>query len=69
MRSNGAAITAIRERSGLTKSDLARLVKIDPSHLTRIESGERNGTPAQLNAIARALLVPVTAITKDEEAA
>jgi transcriptional regulator with XRE-family HTH domain len=65
MRANGAAITAIRERSGLTKTDLATAAVIDRTHLHRIEIGERNGTEAQLLAIARALKVPVTAIIAD----
>ena len=65
MKSNGAAIAAIREGRGLTKSELARLVNVDLSHLARIESGERNGTPTQIKAIAAALVVPVTAIVSE----
>lgn len=62
MRTNGAAIAAIRERSGLSKSQLAAAAKLDRTHLHRIESGERNGTPGQIKAIAAALQVPLTAI-------
>lgn len=62
MTSNGAAIKAIRERTGLTCSQLARTAGIDRTHLHRIESGERRGTPAQIAAIAAALAVPTTAI-------
>jgi transcriptional regulator with XRE-family HTH domain len=65
MKSNGAAIAAIREGRGLSKSDLARLAAIDLSHLSRIESGQRNGTDTQIIGIARVLLVPVTAIISE----
>jgi transcriptional regulator with XRE-family HTH domain len=63
MTSNGTAIRAIRERTGLTKTQLASATEIDRTHLGRIEKGERNGTPSQLVKIAEALGVPVTAIT------
>lgn len=62
VKANGDAIRAIRERSGIIKTDLAREAGIDRTHLHRIETGERNGTPAQIRAIAEALKVPVTAI-------
>lgn len=62
MNANGTAIQAIRERSGLTKSQLAAATGIDRTHLHRMETGERNGTPAQILAIAKALAVPTTAI-------
>lgn len=70
MRTNGAAIAAIRERSGLTKTQLATAAGIDRTHLHRIETGERNGTPSQAKAIATALAVPLLAvISGNEEAA
>jgi transcriptional regulator with XRE-family HTH domain len=62
MHANGAALRVIRERTGLTISSLARAAGIDRTALTRIESGERRGTPAQLAALAAALAVPITAI-------
>ena len=66
MRANGASIQAIRERSGLTKAELARSAELDRTHLHRIETGERNGTPRQITAIAQALKVPVMAIIHAE---
>lgn len=62
MQANGAAITAIRERSGVSKTDLAREAGIDRTQLHRIETGERNGTDKQITAIAIALKVPTIAI-------
>lgn len=62
MRSNGPSIRAIRERSGLTKTQLAHRTGIDRTLISRIESGERNGTPAQLIAIAQGLHVDLLAV-------
>lgn len=62
MRTNGAAIKAIRERTGMTKTELANAAAVDRTHLHRIETGERRGTPDQIVAIAQALKVPTTAI-------
>jgi transcriptional regulator with XRE-family HTH domain len=65
MQANGDAIAAIRERTGISKTDLARLAGLDRTHLHRIESGERNGTDKQIVAIALALKVPTTAVIRD----
>jgi len=62
MKGNGAAIKALRERTGLTKTQLAKATGMDRTHLHRIENGERRGTPTQIVAIAKALGVPVTAV-------
>lgn len=62
MRVNGPALTAIRERTGITKAELGRLTGIDLSVISRLESGERRGTEAQAKSIAAALQVPVTAV-------
>lgn len=66
MRGNGPAIRALRERTGLTKTQLATATGIDRTHLHRIENGERRGTPEQLVAIARVLEVPVTVVSTSE---
>lgn len=50
-------------------TDLAKATSIDLSHLSRIESGQRNGTPRQLVAIAEALKVPLPAILSIGEVA
>jgi len=59
---NGATLTALRERSGLTLTDLAALTGIERSLLGKIERGTRNGTGAQALRLAEALRVPVVAI-------
>lgn len=53
---------AIRLRSGLSNADVARGTGLDPSVITRLEKGERPGTPAQIRAIADFLQVPLLAI-------
>lgn len=68
MRARGTSITAIRERSGISKTELAKATGIDRTHLHRIETGERNGTDKQLVAIAHALGVPITAVVDNDTA-
>ena len=62
MKANGPAIRALRERSGWSLTDLAREAAIDITHLSRMETGKRAGTPRQLCEIARILQVPVTVV-------
>jgi len=69
MQANGDAIKYLRERTRLSKTELATAAGIDRTHLHRIESGERNGTERQIGAIADALKVPVTAIINWPEVA
>ena len=69
VKANGDAIKTIRERTRLTKTELADAAGIDRTQLHRIESGERNGTDKQIGAIADALKCPVTAIIQWPEVA
>lgn len=68
MRTNGPALRAIRQRTGFTVTQLANAAGVDRTVLTRLENGERRGTPAQIKALAQALDVPVTAIIVSEVA-
>lgn len=63
MRLNGEALKVIRERTGLSITDLSRTSGVDRTVITRLESGERRGTNAQIVALAQALNVALTAIT------
>lgn len=58
-RLRGETVRIIRERSGLSLTQLANLAFIDKTHLSRIERDQRTGTPAQHLAIAVALGVPL----------
>lgn len=65
---NRESLIALRERSGMSKAQLARSAGIDPTLLLRIERGDRRATDAVIVKLARALVVPVPAILADPEA-
>jgi len=69
MKINADALRAIRERTGLTITGLSNASGVDRTVITRIESGERKGTPAQHKALANALGVSMLAIAITEVAA
>lgn len=71
MKLNKEALKALRERSGFSKTQFAERSGIDRTIIGRLETGERKGTDEQIVAAARALNVPVVAITHsdDDEAA
>ena len=54
-----AAVTWARERSGLTKTQLAERAGVSLSLISEIEKGTRNATPPLLLKIAEALNCPV----------
>lgn len=65
---NGPALAAIRDRSGLTQSELARQTGVSQGRISELESGRRNVRPGTAKAIAEALAVPVVAILDSEGA-
>lgn len=67
MKINADALTAIRERSGLTLSELASQVGVGRAHLSNIEAGRRTASPALTKALAGALKVPTTAILESPQ--
>lgn len=67
MRANGAAVRAIRERSGLRATDFAREVCISPQYLSGIEAGDKPGSEPVIVRMAQILKVPVVAILTDPE--
>lgn len=68
MKVNPEALKAIRLRTGETRTSLQNKSGVDRTVITRLETGERRGTPAQLKALAEALAVPITAISIQEVA-
>lgn len=62
MRINPEALAAIRQRSGMTQTDLAERANISQSRLSELESKSLNVRPGSAKRLAEALLVPVTAI-------
>lgn len=55
MRLNPATLQLVRERTGMTKAELADRAGIDRTLITRLENGERTGTPAVIAKLAAAL--------------
>jgi transcriptional regulator with XRE-family HTH domain len=62
---NGSALQAIRERSGLTQSDLARETGVSQGRISELEAGRLNVRPGTVKALAAALQVPSLALTVD----
>jgi len=68
-RTNGAAVRALRERSGLSVRDLCAAmrhnygVEAHEDHIRNIETGARNAGPKLIVAIAGVLQVPLIALT------
>jgi transcriptional regulator with XRE-family HTH domain len=64
MRPNREALKAIRERSGLSRNQLAGLAGLHHFTISRIEDGGQEIIqPATARKLAEALQVPVVAIT------
>jgi transcriptional regulator with XRE-family HTH domain len=55
----GKAIKTIRAAKNLEQKELARLAELNASYISLIESNRRAPSPAVLEAIAKALSVPL----------
>jgi len=69
MKLNATALRVIRERTGQSQTQTAKLAGIDRANYAHIEAGRRRGTPEQIVNIAQALKIDVTAIISDGVAA
>lgn len=67
MQVNPHALRVIRERSGLSVSELARTAGLSQPHLSNIETGKRQASPAALRQLADALRVPLLALIADPD--
>jgi transcriptional regulator with XRE-family HTH domain len=65
LRQNGAAIRSLREKDGWHQPEFARKVGMSQPALSNIEREKRSARPATIHRIARALRVPVAAITRE----
>ena len=65
LRQNGAAIRSLREKDGWHQPEFARKVGMSQAALSNIEREKRSARPATIHRIARALRVPVSAITRE----
>lgn len=59
---NKDALTAIRNKDGMTKTQLAEAAGISLQYLCDIEVGRRGAKPDVMKRLAAALNVPVSAI-------
>lgn len=62
---NPAALRAIRERSGLSVTALAKLAGIKQAHLSNIEAGRRRASAEVALKLAQALKIDLLAIVAD----
>jgi transcriptional regulator with XRE-family HTH domain len=62
MHLNPHSLRAIREALGWSVSKFATAVETVPGHVSNIEAGRRNASPALVRRMARVLGVPVAAI-------
>ncbi|MBM9506529.1 helix-turn-helix transcriptional regulator [Streptomyces sp. KK5PA1] len=67
MNQEPQAVTYAREKAGLTKRALARIVGISEQLMNEIESGWRSATPAVLPRIAEALNCPVVFLERKRD--
>lgn len=66
MQINGPALTAIRERSGLSQLALAKSAGITQGRISELESGSPNVRPDTVKKLADALVIPMTALLQSE---
>jgi transcriptional regulator with XRE-family HTH domain len=62
---NGQAIERARLRNGWTQAELGRRANLDPTVISRMESGVTKGLPATRLAIANALGVDLDEISPE----
>ena len=58
----GRQVRSFRTRQGMTVAELARLADLSIGMLSKVENGQTSPSLATLNALARALNVPVTSL-------
>jgi len=63
--SNGAAIKAIRERTGINQPEFAKRIGVSQGALSNIERGNRRASPAMIRKIADELGVSFDAVTEN----
>src|SRR3954470_7971854 len=65
----GARVARLRDERGVSQRRLAAELELDPSALSRVESGERGLAVGELVAIAEFLGVPIDELLRDDAAA
>jgi transcriptional regulator with XRE-family HTH domain len=62
MNLNRETLRVLRERSGMSKAELAGRAAVSPALITRLENGERQCTPSVMRKLAEALQVSQVAL-------
>lgn len=65
---NGPALQAIRERTGLTQTELSVQTGVSQGRISELEAGMCQVRPGTVKALAEALAVPITALIAAEVA-
>jgi transcriptional regulator with XRE-family HTH domain len=58
----GTRIRRLRKAKGLSQAALAKSARLTRVYITRLESGRQDPSLSTINALAKALGVPVTAL-------
>lgn len=61
----GDKIKQLRESKNITQQELAKMVDINQTSISKFESGQRNPTPANLKKIAEALCISPNEFIED----
>lgn len=64
MRNTGLRIKYIRKQKQLTQQELAQLIGVDRSHISKIESGYSRGSLDTLEKLAAVLDLPLAELLK-----
>lgn len=65
LRTNGAAIRALRQAYGWKVVKFAQAIGVSRSYMSNLEAGRRQASPEVLRKISETLNVPLAAITGD----
>lgn len=66
LRKVGDRVRSARAMAGLSQEELAHRAGLDRSYMSGIERGVRNVTLLKLQAVARALKLPIRELLPDE---
>jgi len=61
-RQMGARIRQLRQGKALSQATLAKRARLTRVYITRLEAGRQDPSLSTINALAKALSVPVTAL-------
>ena len=68
-RLNGAAVATLREAKGISQTELAMRCGVSKAHMSQLESGVKQPSPALAQILARKLGVKFSEIAEPVEAA